>query len=89
MEQLVGLAGLDQHIIRQAADHHPFAERDAQAVVVAGVRIGGEEGRRIGIGQGGLAGNPLDVFVTHAARADQGDQLHQLLFHGGESCLCL
>ncbi|MNT41951.1 hypothetical protein D3C72_1783410 [compost metagenome] len=82
LEQFLVSVGLEQHGIRQAAHHHPFAQGNGEGFVVVDVRVGGEEGVLIGVGLGRLIGDALDLLVAHAAGADCGDQFGKLLFHG-------
>ncbi|MCY1451337.1 hypothetical protein D9M71_681980 [compost metagenome] len=81
LEQLLVSVGLEQHCLRQAAHHHPFAQGDGEIVVVIDVRVGGEEGVLVGVGLGGLIGDALDLLLTHAAGADCRNQFDKLLFH--------
>src|SRR5690606_18469589 len=46
-----------------------------------------QEGLRIGIGLGGFVSDPGDLFLGHAARADECEQFGERVFHGGWSCL--
>ena len=83
LEQCVIAVGLKQHSLRQAADHHPFTQRNGEAVVEIDVRVGGEKRLRIGVGLGGLIGDARDFFRQHAARAYFADQFFKLGFHWG------
>src|SRR5690606_27627696 len=82
LQQLVIAVGLEQHGVRQTADHYPFAQRNGKVVVVVDVRVGGEKGLRVGIGLSRFIGNACDFIVAHAAGADQGDEFKKLGLHG-------
>ncbi len=86
-EQRLIVVGLEQHRLWQATHHHPFTQGDGEIVVVVDVRVGLQEGLRIGIGLGGFVSDPGDLFLGHAARADECEQFGERVFHGGWSCL--
>ncbi|MCY1180159.1 hypothetical protein D9M73_205890 [compost metagenome] len=81
LEQFGVAVRLEQHDIRQAADHHPLAQRNGEGLVVVHVRVGLQERLGIGIGLGGLVGDPAYFLFTQATRADQGDKFGNLVFH--------
>ncbi|MNE55535.1 hypothetical protein D3C80_1503780 [compost metagenome] len=81
-EQVLVGVGLEQHRVWQAADHYPLAQGNRKGFVVVDIRVGREEGRRVGVGLGGLLGDAFNFSVWQATRADLANEFNELVFHG-------
>src|SRR5690606_26394316 len=85
LKQLVIAISLEQHGIRQAPYHHPLPQGNRELIVIIDIRIGLQEGLRIGISLRGFLSYAGDLLITHASGADQGNEFLQSGFHGATS----